>query len=96
MTTAMSEEWLYRVHPVGWARKFNYGRGLTISLEPAGHILGCRLSPAGSDHRKVVVSGDYATFGQAHRPSRTLAEHFQHADLLISESTYGAANHPTP
>jgi Cft2 family RNA processing exonuclease len=86
---------LYRVHPVGWGEEIQLRRGLTISLEPAGHILGAASVLLEGDGRKVVVSGDYATFGQRTVDPARWPEHFQHADLLISESTYGAANHPT-
>ena len=86
---------LYRVHPVGWGEEIQLRQGLTISLEPAGHILGAASVLLEGDHRKVVVSGDYATFGQRTVAPARWPEHFRHADLLISESTYGAANHLT-
>jgi len=86
---------LYRVHPVGWGEEIQLRQGLTISLEPAGHILGAASVLLEGDHRKVVVSA--TTRHSASAPSLPHAGRStsKHADLLISESTYGAANHPT-
>jgi len=77
--------------PFGEKREID---GVTVSLHPAGHILGSaqvRLEYAG---QRIVVTGDYKRL-----PDRT-AQQFElvECDLLVTEATFGLPvfQHPKP
>lgn len=68
--------------------------GITATFNDAGHILGSAwirldLLEAG-EHRSIVFSGDLGSSG---RPLLRDPVHPQHADVLVTETTYGDRNH---
>lgn len=69
---------------------------LTISLFPAGHILGAAGVHLTDGIHRVVISGDVSGPGQQTVGGWHLPDDAKHPDLLVLESTYGAAPPSTP
>lgn len=68
--------------------------GVTVTLHPAGHILGSAQVLLECDGQRIVVTGDYKRL-----PDRT-AQQFElvECDLLVTEATFGLPvfQHPEP
>lgn len=86
---------LLRLWPLNWGQEIGLRGDLKITLFPAGHILGAAAVLIEGDGRKVVVSGDFATFSQRTVVGATWPEEMVRPDLLLMESTYGGDNHPS-
>jgi len=66
------------------------GTDATVTLHPAGHILGSATVELGLGGRAVVVSGD---LGRANHPLLAPPAARPRADVVLVESTYGARAH---
>lgn len=82
-------------------RTIEYGADLTIgdltvSLFPAGHIIGAAGVTITDNHHTVVITGDVSGPGQRTVGGYLLPERATGADLLVMESTYGNAAHHSP
>ncbi|MHB9864186.1 MBL fold metallo-hydrolase RNA specificity domain-containing protein [Streptomyces sp. YIM S03343] len=77
--------------PVPLLTETRIATGTTLTLHPAGHILGSAWARlALEDGRTLVVSGD---LGRPGHPLLKPAEPFSGADVLLVESTYGNRRH---
>ncbi len=65
-------------------------QGLTLTLFPAGHILGASIASLEQGNTRIVFSGDLGRMEDAVMapPARV-----RHADYLVLESTYGNRRH---
>jgi metallo-beta-lactamase family protein len=79
-------------HP--YRREVTVAKGVTTKLVEAGHMLGSASiqmkATEGGSTRTIVFSGDLGPVGL---PVLRDAECFNHADLVIMESTYGDRDH---
>lgn len=68
--------------------------GVTVSLHPAGHILGSAQVLLESKDRRIVVSGDYKRFSDGTCPAFTPLK----CDIFVTEATFGLPvfQHPDP
>jgi metallo-beta-lactamase family protein len=79
-------------HP--YRREVTVAKGVTTKLVEAGHMLGSASiqmkATEGGSTRTIVFSGDLGPVGL---PVLRDAECFNHADLVVMESTYGDRDH---
>lgn len=81
---------------IGYQRPYKLAPGVTLTFYDAGHILGSamvKLEIEEHDTKKVatlIFSGD---IGRYNRPILGDPTTFDHADILIMESTYGNRDH---
>ncbi|NYE21503.1 MBL fold metallo-hydrolase RNA specificity domain-containing protein [Microbacterium immunditiarum] len=68
------------------------GRGIRFTLIPAGHILGASGVRVEVGGRSVRFTGD---LGRPHDPIMLPPRPLEHADVFVTESTYGDRTHPT-
>ncbi|MEW6683889.1 MAG: MBL fold metallo-hydrolase [Nitrospirota bacterium] len=81
---------LTRLVPIGYEKVHDLGDGLTVRLDPSGHLLGASyvsLSLAGTT---VTFSGD---LGRPHDPIMRAPATIAAPDYLVLESTYGDRRH---
>lgn len=83
---------LARSRPLPFGRLTRVG-ALDVELFPAGHILGAAGVVVHAGERRVVVSGDVSGPGQLTVDGFRLPPAVRGCDLLLLESTYGAAEH---
>jgi metallo-beta-lactamase family protein len=82
---------LKRFAPVKFGKRLELGKGLSVELLPAGHLLGAAMLMLRSPQATLVFSGDLGRAGDvlmrppAARPA---------SDYLVLESTYGDRLHP--
>ncbi len=77
-------------HPVEFDEFFNIGPDLRIRLKHSGHILGSSFIQIDNGHKTIVFSGD---LGRPDDPVMVSPVHFEAADYLVIESTYGDRLH---
>ena len=77
-------------HPVEFDEFFNIGPDLKIRLKHSGHILGSSFIRIDNGHKVIVFSGD---LGRPNDPVMVEPAHFEAADYLVIESTYGNRLH---
>jgi putative mRNA 3-end processing factor len=84
MRTRYGEDCAREMIPVPYGEKFEIG-GVTLSFEPAGHVLGSAQVVMDHDGTRVVVSGDYK------RRSDPTCAPFKvtECDVFITEATFG-------
>jgi len=76
--------------PTPFFQKVPISPDLSITLLPAGHILGAASVLIEGNGRRVLVTGDYSTFDQSTVPGcRWPSSEQGPMDLVVSESTYG-------
>ena len=63
---------------------------VTVTFHDAGHILGSSMLEIVAEGRRIIFSGD---IGQAEKPFIEDPSVFQHADVVVMESTYGDRDH---
>jgi metallo-beta-lactamase family protein len=63
---------------------------VTVTFHNAGHILGSAMIEVVARGRRIVFSGD---IGQIERPFIEDPSVFQHAEVVVMESTYGDRDH---
>ncbi len=83
-----------RFRAMGLEKPLEIARGITLTLQEAGHILGstsCKLDITDdNEQRSIVFSGD---LGGPGRPILHDPKPFSHADYIVVESTYGDRLH---
>ncbi|MDU2065247.1 MAG: MBL fold metallo-hydrolase [Sporomusaceae bacterium] len=85
---------LNQFSPVPYRSEFEVASGIRIVFQDAGHILGSSLLEVyvteGEETTKLVFSGD---LGQPDQPILKDPTYLEHADYVITESTYGNRVH---
>ncbi|MBN2136843.1 MAG: MBL fold metallo-hydrolase [Sedimentisphaerales bacterium] len=80
--------------PVKYARPVRVAPGIEAEFHEAGHVLGSSVikvrAKINGEERTVLFSGD---IGRPHRPIVRDADHLDHADYVLIESTYGDRVH---
>ena len=76
----------------GWDfhRPYHVAGGYTVTLRPAGHILGAATMTVEAQGLRIVFSGD---LGRMNDPIMREPEVVETADYLVVESTYGNRRH---
>ncbi len=87
------EKTLPLMTPVGYDEPTPLGPGVTVTLRPAGHILGSATALLEVDGARVLFSGD---LGRPHHPVLHPPADPPAADVVVVESTYGDRAHPPP
>jgi metallo-beta-lactamase family protein len=87
------EKTLPLMDPVGYDEPSPLGPGVTVTLRPAGHILGSATALVEVDGTRVLFSGD---LGRPHHPLLRPPAEPPEADVVVVESTYGDRSHPPP
>jgi metallo-beta-lactamase family protein len=67
------------------------GKEISVRFEDAGHLLGSAMVHLTAGPRSITFTGD---LGRKNMPILRDPEPIPPADLLVSECTYGARNHP--
>ena len=83
-------ESLKLLRPVKLGEPFTVDEKLTVTMRPAGHILGSAILECELDGLKIVFSGDLGRYDQEVMKSPASVAH---ADYLLVESTYGDREH---
>lgn len=82
--------------PVPYDKETEIAKGITATFHDAGHILGAAMVKlrvrTNGDKRSIVFSGDV---GRWDRPILRDPTCFDHADYIVTESTYGDRVHDT-
>ena len=93
MQTRYGADCAERFQPLAFGERLEID-GVTVSLHPAGHILGSAQVRLEHKGQRIVVTGDYKRL-----PDRT-AQQFEpvECDLLVTEATFGLPvfQHPDP
>lgn len=76
---------------VDYKTRFELGNGLSFEYRNAGHILGSANVTLSNGKTSICFSGD---IGRSNDPILKGAEVPDHADYLVTESTYGNRLHP--
>ena len=87
------ERTLFRLETEPVGQEFEPLPGLKVRFISAGHIVGAACIYLRYGERSVVYTGDYNTASSRTTDGLKLSE-LPAADILITESTYGAAVHP--
>lgn len=74
------------IRTVEYEEHRDLGNGLGFSFRDAGHILGSALCKLRWNGRSIVFSGD---IGQPNSPILEAPSHFDDADFVVFETTYG-------
>lgn len=92
MRVRYGEDCAKEINPVPYGQKFQLGP-VTLSFEPAGHVLGSAQVIIDYDDARVVVSGDY----KRRRDPTCLPFDPVKCDVFITEATFGLPvfRHPT-
>ena len=87
-------EMLRLVEAVPYGRPHDLGRGITLRLTDAGHLLGSAMVhltfSVGGTERSITFTGD---MGRKNQPILRDPAAVPAADLVIAESTYGGRDH---
>lgn len=78
--------------PIDFEQDVPLGKGLTLRLLPAGHILGSAFVRLSTPHTSILFSGD---LGRPHDRVMSAPSEILKADYLVVESTYGNRSHGT-
>lgn len=93
-TKAEAEQVLGTFKPVRYGTPTEVAPGVRVRLVDAGHILGSASVEVtieeGGGTKTIVFSGD---IGVSNVPINHNPERFEHADLVVMESTYGDRDH---
>lgn len=79
--------------PAAYSETVEVAPGLSVTLRPAGHILGSATALVDADGNRVLFSGD---LGRPHHPLLQPPADPPASDLIVVESTYGDRAHPPP
>ena len=85
------EQTLPLLEPTGYEHPVVVAPGITVTLHPAGHILGSAVALVEVDGSRVLFSGD---LGRPHHPLLLPPADPPEADAVVVESTYGDREHP--
>ena len=93
MKVRYGEDCAGRFEPLPFGERLTIG-DVTISLHPAGHILGSAQVLVEQGGQRVVVTGDYKLMAEGTAEPYELVE----CDLLVTEATFGLPvfQHPRP
>jgi metallo-beta-lactamase family protein len=75
---------------VGYHQEVQIGNGVKVMFHDAGHVLGSSYISVDAEGKRVVFSGD---IGNDNVPILPDTEPISHADVVVSESTYGSRKH---
>ncbi|NNE72121.1 MAG: MBL fold metallo-hydrolase, partial [Acidimicrobiales bacterium] len=91
-TESEARDALKQVQPIEFHQPTSVRDDITITLKPAGHILGSATVTVDlvKYGRRVLFSGD---LGRPHHPILTPPAPPDHADVVVMESTYGGRRH---
>ncbi|MCR6489789.1 MBL fold metallo-hydrolase [Amycolatopsis sp. OK19-0408] len=78
----------HRIREVRCGRVVEIADGVTITLFPAGHILGAAGVVVSAGPNRITVTGDVSDLEQASVPGLVVPEVARGSDLLVIESTY--------
>jgi len=81
------------LHAVPYGAQVPVGRTITLTLQPAGHILGSAVAVLDLGSHRVAFSGD---LGRPGHPLLLPPPPPPPVDTLVLESTYGDRRHPEP
>ena len=76
---------------VPFGQPIDLAQGVSLTFQPAGHILGASIVVLAMQGKKLVFSGD---LGRYNDPVMVDPARIGHADYLLLESTYGNREHP--
>ena len=83
--------------PVRYGEMLKVGGGVEASFHDAGHVLGSAMIrldvESNSEKRTIIFSGD---IGRNNKPILRDPTHFNEADYIVMESTYGTRLHEPP
>lgn len=79
--------------PVDYLAPESLGTGLTVTLQPAGHILGSSTALVEADGTRTLFSGD---LGRPFHPLLDPPADPPESGTIVVESTYGDRTHPSP
>lgn len=82
---------LKRLTPVPWGKSVEMAPGLTLSLQPSGHMPGASFVHIHNGQRSILFSGD---IGRPNDMVLRAPAAMPGADYLVVESTYGDRLHP--
>ena len=85
--TNMIESAIMESNPVKFGETFDVGGKASVTVYPAGHILGAASYLIETPNRRALVTGDFCLHNQSAIPGARL-ESIHDVDLLILESTY--------
>jgi Cft2 family RNA processing exonuclease len=88
------EQTLFRLQMADVGKDFEPLPGLKVRFIHAGHILGAACVYLRYGERSLLYTGDYNTTNSRTTEGLRLAD-LPEADMLITESTYGADTHPS-
>ncbi|HEY9876475.1 MAG TPA: MBL fold metallo-hydrolase, partial [Candidatus Obscuribacterales bacterium] len=88
------EQTLFRLQTAEVGKDFEPLPGLKVRFIHAGHILGAACVYLRYGERSLLYTGDYNTTNSRTTEGLRLAD-LPEADMLITESTYGADTHPS-
>jgi len=84
---------LHQFRPTAYGDATAVAPGVTVTLHPAGHILGSATALVEVGGARVLFSGD---LGRPQHPLVAPPEPPPAADVVVVESTYGDRVHPSP
>ena len=84
------EQALRHFTPIAFNQSVQLAPGLTLTLAPAGHLLGAAIARLEHKGTSLVFSGD---LGRPNDPVLKAPSSVAHADYLVLESTYGDRRH---
>jgi metallo-beta-lactamase family protein len=87
------EKALRLVAPLDLEHPLRLGPDVTVTLRPAGHILGSAVAALHAGEHRLVFSGD---LGRPQHPLLRPPADPPEADTVVVESTYGDREHPPP
>lgn len=72
-----------------WVRDYVALPGMTISLHPAGHVAGARMTSIHSENKDILYTGDFCVHDSEILEGCKTETLPKKPDVLIAESTYG-------
>jgi metallo-beta-lactamase family protein len=87
------ERTIRQFRPTEVRARVDVATGISVTLRPAGHILGSSTAEVGVDGSRALFSGD---LGRPHHPLLDAPADPPAVDTVVVESTYGDREHPPP
>jgi metallo-beta-lactamase family protein len=79
-----------QLQPVEYGRRIEVAPGISVTMSPAGHLLGSAYVLTNVGSRTILFGGDLGRYGRPILPDPTAGAA---ADLVLVESTYGDRDH---
>jgi len=83
-----------KVSACWWSRDSVAMPGMSIQLQPAGHVAGAKITTVQAEGKKVVYTGDFCVHDTEILQGLRLETLPKKPDVLITESTYGGKVRP--